>query len=455
MTTSVAIRRPRAAPGPRGHALLGSLPAYRQGRLRFFTDTAREYGGVVRVRLGPRVIHLVSHPDGIKHILQDNHRNYRKGERYDRLVPVLGRGLLTSEGEFWLRQRRLAQPAFHRQRLGAFATIMTEATAAMLARWEREAWRGQPLDIAAEMMRLTFAIVGRTLFSADVSGEADAVGQALTIALREADRRIRSTIPLPERLPTARNRRVREAIRTLDGVVYNLIAARRDGRDAREGDLLAMLLAARDEETGEGMSDRQLRDEVMTIVLAGHETTANALAWTWYLLSQHPEAEEHLRAEVATALSGRTPGIEDLAALSYTRMVIEEAMRLYPPAWAVGRTALVDDEIGGYRIPAGKTVVLSPYVTQRLPQFWDDPERFAPERFRPERVAARPRFAYFPFGGGPRLCIGNGFAMLEAQLIVAMVAGRYRLRLVPGQRVEPEPMVTLRPRGGLPMTLHA
>jgi cytochrome P450 len=323
----------------------------------------------------------------------------------------------------------------------------------MLDAWAPRAGTGVPFDVAAEMSRLTLRVVGKTLFSMDLTGDAAEVGRGLVVALGFLGRRAMGFLPPPVWVPTPASVRFLRARRALDRVVYHIIQTRRrTGEDA--GDFLGMLLAARDADTGEGMSDQQLRDEVMTFVLAGHETTAVALAWTWYLLARHPDADARLRAEVAAVLGGRAPTVEDLPALRYTRMVLEETMRLYPPVWGLGRQAIAADSIGGYPIRAGAPVSMSPYVTHRHPAVWDDPERFDPERFTPERVAARPRFAYLPFSGGPRLCIGNEFALMEATLVLALVAQRYRLVLAPERRVVPQVTLTLRPRGGLPMTLE-
>ena len=435
-------------PGPGGYRLLASARRVQRDPLQFLTELTRTYGDIAFVRFLVWPVYVVNHPDFIKQVLQEHHRSYNKDNfDYRFLRPLLGEGLLTNDGASWLHQRRLIQPTFHRQRLVAFGSLMTEATLAMLERWERCAERGEVLDVAAEMMRLTLRIIGQALFSLDLSAAATTVGQAL----RSANDYLCAPFP-PLFVPTPRNRRLQAALRRLDALVYDLITARRQSQQDTP-DLLSVLLAVRDEETGEGMSDRQIRDEVITLLLAGHETTAVALSWTWYLLAQHQECEQRLHAEVDAVLGGRLPTVEDLPNLPYCHMVLEEALRLYPPAWSFSRNALADDELGGYHISAGSTVLLCPYTTHRHPAFWEQPEVFDPLRFTPERVAARPHYAYFPFGGGPRLCIGSAFAMMEAQLILATVAQRYRLCLGTDVRVEPEPLITLRPRGGLPMTL--
>jgi len=445
----------RTAPGPWGHAVLGNFPALRTDPLGLFIGGAREFGDVVRFRFGPRFAHLVCLPEHVKHVLLDNQKNYTKDTRgFRALRDVLGLGLLTSEGDTWLRNRRIAQPAFHRQRIAELGTVMARAAAETADEWQAHLARGRPFDVATEMMRLTLRIVGETLLSADVSGDADAVSQAVHRVLAETRNRVYRPLSIPLAVPTPGNRRFLDAVRALDAIVYRMIAERRRaGSDAR-ADLLSVLLHARDEQTGEAMTDRQLRDEVMTIFLAGHETTANALTWTWVLLSRHPEAGRRLRAELSQVLGGRTPTAEDTARLPYLTMVLDESMRLYPPAWMIGRCAAADDVIDGYRIPAGTYVFISPYVTHRHPRLWENPEGFDPERFSPERAAAIPRYAYFPFGGGPRQCIGNGFATMEALIVLGTLAQRFRLDLAPGLRVDPEPLITLRPRGPVLMTAH-
>lgn len=413
----------------------------------------RQYGDVVRIPTILGSFYLVNHPNGVKHVLQENYKNYDKDTLdYHILRSLLGKGLLTDDGSSWLQQRRLMQPAFHRQRVMAFGTLMTSATCTLLERWENHLREGQALDVAPEMMRLTLSIIGEALFSLDLSTESTTVGPAFTTANRLLTEHMYSPW-IPFSVPTPRNRRYHQARQELSNVVYSIIRMRRQDNEDKE-DLLSMLLHVRDEETGQGMSDRQLHDEVLTLMLAGHETTATALCWTFYLLSQHPGVEQRLHQELHDTLGGRVPTVTDLPNLPYTQWVIAEAMRLYPPGWSVLRHALADDEIEGYRIPAGSTMVISQYTTHRHPTFWEHPDTFDPERFSSERSAGRPHYAYFPFGGGPRLCIGNTFALTEAQLILTTIAQHYTLRLVSGTRAEPEPLITLRPRHGLSMTLH-
>ena len=440
--------------GPWHWTPLGMTAALRSDPLGYYTTAFKTFGDIVGFHVGPLRSLFIAHPDHIKHVLQDNNHNYEKGLVIAKLKVLIGDGLFSSEGDFWRRQRRLAQPAFHRKRLGGFVATMTDATQAMLDRWEAVARGAAPLDVAAEMTRLTLGIVGRTLFSRNLDDAADAVGCTLGEVLALMNERTMRFIATPLWWPTPFTRRLARGIHELDRVVFGIIETRRRTDEAHE-DLLDMLLRARDEDTGEGMTDRQLRDEVMTFLLAGHETTAVALSWTWYLLARHPQVAERLRAEVATALGGRTPTLEDLPRLQYARMVVEETMRLYPPVWGFFRQALGPDRLGEYTVPKGTLLFISPYITHRHPRVWEDPERFDPERFAPERVRERPRFAYLPFSGGPRLCIGNEFALMEAQLAVAMTLQRYRLELVAGARVEPESRLTLRPRGGMAMRVAA
>jgi cytochrome P450 len=443
--------KPGTAPGPRGHLLLGSVGDLQRDPLQFCLNLMRTYGDVTRFGVLTQPAFLITHPDGVQHVLQENHRNYNKQALiWQRFQLLTGEGLITNDGDSWLRQRRLMQPAFHRHHLAAFGALMTEATVAMCERWDGLAQRAEAPDITVEMKHLTQRIGGLALFSLDLSDQTATLGQAFdTVNQLFVHYLFAPFVAL--RVPTPRNRRFRAALRRLDEVVQGIITQR---RHEQTGDLLSLLLQARDEESGQGMTDRQLRDEVLTLLVGSYETTANALVWTWYLLSQHPDVEARLHAELDAVLGGHPPAVADLANLPYTRMVLEESMRLYPPAWSWVRNTVEDDEIGGYRIPAKSLIFLSPYLTHRHPLFWEQPEQFDPQRFTPERSAGRPRYAYFPFGGGPRLCLGKNFTLLEAPLILATVAQRYQLRLVPGQRVEPVGWVTLVPRDGLRMTLQ-
>jgi cytochrome P450 len=443
------------APGPRGHRLLGSLREARVDALGLFTSAREEYGDVVRFRFGPVGAHLICDPHDIQRVLKENHRNYSKQTRgYDALRLVIGQGLITAEDSFWLRQRRIVQPAFHRHRIAGLATMMVGAAEAMLAEWQARAQRQAPVDVAAEMMSLTLRIVAEALFGADLTHVVGTVNAALTVLLRATRRNSMSLLPVRwQRIPTPMNRRFRQAVGALDRVVYGLIEERRRHGEDRD-DLLSMLMATRDEDTGERMTDGQLRDEVIGLLLAGHETSANALSWAWYLLSQDAASLRDLEAELDTVLGGRSPTVEDVPRLVQTKRVIEEAMRLFPPVWVIERRAIADDVLGGYPIPAGSMILISPYVTHRHPRYWENAERFDPTRFSAEPAAHRHPFAYLPFSGGPRQCIGNGFATMETQLILATVAQRYRLRLAPGEVVAAEPTVTLRPRDGLKMSVQ-
>jgi cytochrome P450 len=447
----VAAATPASAsahpPGPRGAPLVGSLLEMRRDILAFFTRLAREYGDLVRFRIGPNDAYLVSHPDLIKDVLVTHQHSFMKGRGLQWAKSFLGEGLLTSEGEFHRRQRRLSQPAFHRQRIQAYGQTMVEHTLRARERWSN----GREIALDREMMALTMAIVGKTLFDADVEGEAEEIGASLTTVVSFFPR---FTLPFAnqlQRLPLPSNRRFEEARRRLDATIYRMIAERRRSGEDR-GDLLSMLLAARDEEgDGTGMSDLQLRDELMTLFLAGQETTANALTWTFYQLSQNPLPEELLLAEVDQVLAGRPPSTGDLPRLHYTERVLAESMRLFPPAWGMGRRTLEEVTIGGYRLPRGAHVAMAPWVVHRDARFWPEPLRFDPERFSPEARAARAKFAYFPFGGGARQCIGEPFAWMEGVLILAAIAQRWRFRLAPGQKVEPQALITLRPRHGMRM----
>jgi cytochrome P450 len=442
----VAITRP---PGPKRQLLGGSFLAFRRDALNFLERAARRYGDIVYFRMGPQDVFFLNHPDYVRDVLVTHHQNFIKGRALQRAKRLLGEGLLTSEGEFHRRQRRLAQPAFHRQRIASYASVMTGHAARTRERWQD----GETLDISHEMMRLTLAIVGKTLFDADVEDEAQEIGQALTDVMNLFDVLLLPFSEYLDKLPLPQTRRFHKARARLDATIYRMIEERRRSC-ADHGDLLSMLLLAQDEEGDTGrMTDEQVRDEALTIFLAGHETTSNALTWTWYLLSRHPEVETKLHAEIDAVLDSKLPTTEDVPRLRYTEMVLAESMRLYPPAWAVGRLAINDYEVGGYVVPARSLVLLSQYVAHRDPRYFADPTRFDPERWTMEAREARPQYAYFPFGGGPRRCIGEGFAWMEGILLIATLAQRFSLRLVPNHPVALQPVITLRPKHGMKMSV--
>lgn len=435
-------------PGPRARWFGEHVIALNRNRLEFLLRMAR-YGDVAHIRIGPQPVFLFRHPDAIKDILVTQHRNFIKGRGLQRARRLLGDGLLTSEGEFHLRQRRLAQPAFHRQRIAGYAATMAAYAARTAERWPD----GAELDVADEMMRLTLAIAGKTLFDADIEGEAREIGDALTAALQMFSLALLPGSELIDHLPLPHTRRFNRARARLDAVVYRMIDERRRSGEDR-GDLLSMLMLARDtEDDGGTMTDEQLRDEAMTILLAGHETTANALAWTWDLLGRHPHVLERLHAEIDTLGEG-LPSFDDLPRLSYTRMVLAESMRLYPPAWVIGYRALDDCTVSGWHVPARALCVMSQYIVHRDARWFPEPERFDPDRWAADRQAARPRFSYFPFGGGPRQCIGEQFAWTEGVLLLAVLARRWRLHPLHSHIAEPYPVFTLRPRGGVPVRLE-
>jgi cytochrome P450 len=422
-------------PNPRG----SSRELVRQP-LSFFLAITRQYGDVVCYRSAPEVAFLVNHPDHIRYILVENNKNYSKATYTNtKFKDVIADGLLVSEGDSWLRQRRLMQPAFHQNRLTQLVPLVTSETARIIERMGAAAEKGQPVDISKLMAALTLSITTKALFGVDLGDEVNNVGDVINMAA--------------DLLEKPKHARFQNALQYVDQVVFSIIEERRR-TNTDIGDLLSKLLQARDEETGQGMDNQQLRNQVITLLLAGYETTANALTWTWYLLAQNPDQAGMLRAEAAEVLKEGLPTNEDLANLPYTRMVFEESLRLYPPAWVLGRKALGEDEIGGYRVPAGTIIAISPYVVHRHTDFWEEPEVFDPLRFTAEGSARRHRFAYLPFGAGPRQCIGNTLALLEAQIILAMIARRFDLALVPDQDVQPQPLFILRPDRPVLMDVH-
>lgn len=435
-----------------GRELLPYLGQIRTDTPGFLEECARRYGDLVCFSVGGLKVFFINHPDLIRKVLQDNHHNYSKDTiQYNTLATITGRGLLTSDGEDWLRHRRLQQPAFSRSRLAVLDQVIAPAAEAMLANWARLP-SGQVLDIDREMMQVTLEVVGKALFSIDLRTQAPRLTSAVLTALDHVIFRAQNPFALPDWAPIPRNLAFRRALKMLDGAVYEIMQERKQAADPGN-DLLGMLLSAHDETSGQMLTDLQVRDEIITILIAGHETVASALTWSWYLLAQHPGTYLRLRAEVAGLPAGRLPAYQDLENLPFTTQVFSEALRLYPPAWLITRKAIGEDHFGDYPIPAGSLIVISPYVIHRHPQFWTAASSFQPQRFSEQYEKTWPRYAYIPFGGGPRLCIGNHFALIEGALILAAVTQRYRLALDEGQQVRVDPLVTLRPHHGLPMRL--
>lgn len=442
-------------PGPRGIPLIGSALEIRRDILGLLHRGMLDHGDTVRFRFGPWDFVTIHRPEDIRAVLLERHAEFRKSPSYDGLKLILGTGLLTSEGEFWQRQRKLATPAFHHKRLVGFAETMTRCASELADTWAGREHAEAPVDVFEQMTALTFRIVGLTLFSTELSDHAGAMGPALAVATEHANYLATSLMLAPPPwLPTPRNLRFRRAIEVIDEVVLGIIAERRrSGHD--HPDLLGMLMAATVEgDPKAGMTDLELRDEIATLVLAGHETTANALTWTFLLLAQHPEIDARVHEELQRVCGDAPPTFEQLASLTYVGQVLDEAMRLYPPAWVFERQALADLELGAYAIPRGTLVAISPWTLHRHPGYWPRPERFDPDRFSDAAKAARPRYTYLPFGGGQRQCIGTNFALIEAKLVLACLLQRFRLELLPNQDLRPDPAVTLRPRQGLQMRLH-
>ena len=438
------MRRP---PGPKPHFPIGNMPLASADPLGKFLTWAREYGDIFYYRAAWLHVYFLNDPELIEWVLIRNSQNFLKDRVVQNSRWFFGNGLLTNEGDSWLRQRRLSQPAFHRDRIASYARIMTGYAEQMLAAWRD----GETRDIHQEMMQLTLRIVVHCLFNVEAQ-DTGAISSAMNILMRNTTGVRMLFPPVARYLPTPTMIAVRRAVQQLDEMVYGIIAKHRASR-TDSGDLLSMLMNARDED-GSGMSDKQLRDEVLTFLLAGHETTALALSWTFHLLGQNPEVEEKLDAELRQVLGGRVPEVSDLQALPYTERVIKESMRLYPPAWSLARTAIADFELRGYTIPAGANIVMSQWIVHHDPKYFKDPEVFAPDRWLDPAMQKLPRFAYFPFGGGPRQCIGNSFATMEAVLLLSTIAQRFRLRPVPGPPVVAVPSFTLRPKHGITMTLE-
>lgn len=441
----------KSAPGPHGERRYVGAGPYIADRLGYLYNLTQTYGDVARFRMGVWDIYLVNHPDLVKQVLVTEAPNTTKSAVIKIGRILLGNGLLSSEGELHRRQRRLMAPAFHKQRIEGYCRTMAAHAARLGEGWQD----GQEVDMSAEMNRVTLSIIGETMFGADVEEQARAVNRALETVFAMLNRLTGPVGALLCLLPLPSNFRFLYARHRLNKIVYGMIHERRNSGEQRD-DVLGMLLEARDEEgDGTGMSDQQVRDEVLILFLAGHETTANTLAWTWYLLSQHPEVEAKVHAELETVLGGRAPELADLPRLTYLRQVIEESMRVYPTVYAMDRTTTKDLEIGGYTVPKGKTIFVSPWCMHHDPRYFPDPFTFDPDRWTPEEKAKRPRYSFFPFGGGPRTCIGEQFAWAEATVVLATLAQRWQARLVEGHPVEPYPLITVRQKHGLRVTLTA
>lgn len=440
-------------PGPPFSTFIRNTLHLLHDRREFLLQAHRDYGDVVRIPTLFGSFYLVFHPRDVRHVLQENYRNYNRETLEFRLVSlVVGQTLLTTDGPSWLAQRRLMQPAFHRKQIASFGQLMSEIAQKRLQDWESRGLigTGKPVDVSVEMNDLTLETVAKAFFSTEVNTDILRVSQTFTAVQRLALEAL--TLPFLLFLPTPQRHRFRQACHELNTVVDAIIAKRRQ-QPAHYGDLLEMILQARDE-TGQGMNDQQARQEVLTMLLAGYETTANGLTWTIFLLTQHPHVQDQIRAELQQVLQGRVPTIEDLPQLPTLKRALDESLRLYPPAWMFSRRAIHADTLGSYALPAKASVILCPYVSHRHPAIWEVPDTFDPERFLPERSKDRIQGAYFPFGTGPHVCIGNQFALMEAHLFLATMLARYTPRLVPGTEVTPEALFALHPRGGLPITLQ-
>ncbi|MBL8631375.1 MAG: cytochrome P450 [Rhodospirillaceae bacterium] len=430
--------------GPKGYPILGVLPMLKNNTLKFLKETVETYGDLVPLRVLMQTAYLLNHPSHVEHVLQRNHKNYRKTPMLEKLRPVLGDGLFMSEGELWTRQRNLIQPSFHRQRIDALAGRMVEVVADWMKQWQRHAASSKPFNISDDTSFLTLEIALQTFFGASLGQDGPAFAEAMKVVHDVSAKRIWNLTSITELLPTRENRAFKQAVALLHAVVGRIITERRQTK-AHHDDLLAVLMDARDSETNEAMNDKQLRDEVMTLMLAGHDTTATMMAWALLILTQHPEHLENMRHEVDTVLAGRLPEAADLKNLVVTKRAIQEIARLRPSFWWFARVAIADDVIGGQPIKAGTTVFISQYLIQNSPKLWDEPEKFDPDRFLPERIAQRSRFAYFPFGAGPRVCVGSNFALMEMQFSLAMMFRMFDVKITSDPNPQFGNLITLRP----------
>lgn len=442
-TTSTSTTAQRTAPGPKGAPLLGSLGPWRRNTAEFLLGLQRDYGEMVRIRLGPMTVHQVTDPEAVRRVLVENNANYVRGPLYEQFGVVMGKGLLTSDGDFWRGHRRAVQPVFLKNAVTDIVPNIVAATEEMLDEWEAKAARDEPVDLMTEMLRLTLVTLSRSLFAYDIKPASAVLKRIVDDVVEVMFRRGTPSEMLPSWLPTARKRKIDHIHRVFDKVVADV---RENHARTGEGPLIALMEQAEDPATGEPWTDRQLRDELLTIYLAGHETTAVSLCWTLLSIANHPHVQAELDEEINGVLGGATPDADRAAELTYTRMVVDESLRMYPPIWIFPRAAVGPDTLGGYGIEAGSSILLSPLASHHNPRHWDNPVAFDPYRFTPQAVRERPRMAYLPFGAGPRQCVGNNMALLELRIIVAMINQRFRLNLVPGDSLQyGSPVISLRP----------
>lgn len=440
-------------PGPRGHILVGNLLEFNASPVAFLQNAANTYGDVVHFTVANEDVFFLRRPEHVQHVLDDKLENYPRGFEYQALEKLIGPSLLTTEGPAWKKRRRITQPALKKKRIDAFDGTIVDVTDRMLDRWDKDIGDGAQLDVATEMMRLSLEIMGKLTFGVDLSDTASELGEAVAIVLEHANHAMANPLRIPDLVPSKRNRRFREAMDVFDGLFAHMITERRES-GTEQNDLLGWLMAAKDEETGDRLEDGELRSEMLTFLFAGHETTSIALVWTLYALSKHAVAARRVYREIRDKLQTRRPTHADAELCPYLNLFIDETLRLYPPVWAVGRSARADDDIGGYRVPKGSIVMLSPWVTHRDPATWDNPEGFDPERFAERATAKRHKHAYFPFAAGPHQCVGMGLARLELRLVLPRILQRYRLDLLPGFEPGYDPQLTLRPKHGMQMTLR-
>lgn len=436
----------------KGHFIFNNTFQFANKPFDFFMRCLAMNEDILKIQVVARKIYMIFTAELAQHVLQKNNKNYRKSKGYKTFRLLLGDGLLTSEGDFWMKQRRLAQPAFHRKKLAGFVNTMVNCTDDLLKKWEGFE-QDKPVNMAHEMMEIALQVVTQCLFSASVEIDTHKIDEAMSIGMTYVTDIIRKPLPIPLSIPTPKNQRFKEQKQSLDDLLLDIIKQRRNATEEYD-DLLTMLMGAADEDTNEQMTDKQLLDELVTIFLAGHETSANALTWLFMLLAQNPQYLPKLQAEIETVLQGEKPTLESIRGLTYTKQVIQEAMRLYPPAWLIVRAAIEEEVVANYTIPKDKEVFIPVYAIHRSPKYWKNPSQFNPDNFSPEAIKARPKYAYIPFGGGPRFCIGSNFAMMEMQIIVAMILQKYTLTLSPTANIELEGLITLRPKHGMDMFLH-